>query len=123
LTFGAQDILARYKESLINSRDASELLAFNQLQSSGELLKYYPPYSFPCWDASGKRIAYTSMQGNDPTGRPNEDIWMIDENGNNQQLTTNGSADRFPVFSPDGKWIYFFSNRGASWAIWRISAP
>lgn len=119
LTVGAADILKRYKESL----SMDELAQIKLFEDRGELLKYFPPYSFPCWDADGKRIAYTSMQANDPTGRPNEDIWMIDEQGNNQQLTTNGSADRFPVFSPDGKWIYFVSNRGRNWAIWRIAAP
>jgi Tol biopolymer transport system component len=125
LTFGAKDILTRYKKNL--SQDELDKIkgikGMTDDEVDEELLKLFPPYSFPCWDAAGRRIAYTSMQGNDPTGQPNEDIWMIDENGNNQQLTTNGSADRFPVFSPDGKWIYFVSNRGGNWAIWRITAP
>jgi len=39
-----------------------------------------------------------------------------------RQLTTNGSIDRYPLLSPDGRWVYFMSNRGGRWAIWRIQA-
>ena len=34
------------------------------------------------------------------------------------QLTTNSSSDDKPVFAPDGKTIFFRSNRGLVWDIW-----
>lgn len=88
------------------------------------LAEVYPPYSNPCWSPDGRFILYTSREGRDNSGEPNEDIWMMTSQGTNPtQLTTNGSADQRPVVSPDGKFIYFVSNRGASWAICRMEAP
>jgi hypothetical protein len=81
------------------------------------------PYSTPSWSPDGKHILFTSMEGNDPTGRPNEDIWMITAEGSRPvQLTTNGSADTNPLVSPDGQYIYFLSNRGQRWAICSMKA-
>jgi WD40 repeat protein len=126
LTTGADDILHRFKSSLSGPEQAAELAQYNYIeaQGHGSLLLYYQPYSFPCWSAGGKRIIYSSKEGTDPTGRPHDDIWIMGSTGENkQQLTTNGSQNRFPVMSPDQRFIYFYSNRGLTWAIWRIPAP
>jgi hypothetical protein len=40
---------------------------------------------------------------------------MSYDHSNVRQLTTNGSIDRYPLLSPDGKWCYFMSNRGGRW--------
>jgi hypothetical protein len=81
-------------------------------------------YSFPSWSPDGKFIVFSSMEGNDSTGRPNQDIWIMAADGSKkEQLTTNGSVDTFPVVTPDGKYIVFLSNRGERWAIWRLAAP
>ncbi|MDB6057360.1 MAG: transcriptional regulatory protein-like protein [Verrucomicrobiales bacterium] len=116
LTFTADKILENYKKSL--SVTEARIFDFN-LKEYGAPEKM--PYSWPSWSRDSKRIVYTGMEGTDSTGRPNEDIWIMDYDGSNRrQLTTNGSIDRFPQISPDNKWVYFVSNRGGSWAIWRV---
>ena len=57
----------------------------------------------------------------DQQGRRNYDIYLVDVDGTNQTiLTTNGSVDWMPVYDPEGKYIYFVSNRGLKWNIWRM---
>jgi dipeptidyl aminopeptidase/acylaminoacyl peptidase len=118
LTTDAEKILKRYKESL----SAEELGRYEWFMREFGVAERMP-FSFPSWSKDGQIILYTGMEGSDPTGRPNEDIWVMrpDQSGK-RQLTTNGSIDRYPLISPDGKWVYFMSNRGGRWAIWRVVA-
>lgn len=114
LTLNAREIETQYYASL----DAQERAAFDELTASG--LKPIYPFSLPTWSPDGKYIAYTSYEGSDSTGRPNGDIWIMNfDGGSKRQLTTNGSVDTHAMFSPDQKGIYFLSNRGHRWAIWR----
>ncbi len=64
-----------------------------------------------------------------PKGRAH--LWLIDvESGRGRQLTSDDHFDEYhPVYSPDGQWIYFNSNRSADpdidldrEQIWRIPA-
>lgn len=60
-------------------------------------LFYYPIYS-----PIGDRIAFmrsTTIEGSQ--------IWVMDSDGKNAQQVTNGTFDRFPVWSPDGTKILF----------------
>ena len=118
LTSDAASITERYRDSLTSVErqryDANASLGLMPIR----------PYSHPAWSPDGEHILFTSMQGLDPDGRPNEDIWIMRPDGSDlQQLTTNGSADRYPQMSPDGRSIYFLSNRGQSWSIYQIPAP
>ena len=64
--------------------------------------------------APDARIIY---EGNDG------DIWMINGDGGEQrQLTNNSYRDFLPRVSPDGRYIFFTSNRSGSNQLWRMNA-
>lgn len=78
----------------------------------------------PSWSSDGKYILFASDVGKDSRDVANYDIWIIGADGTGlRQLTTNGSEDDYPIASPDGKHIYFVSNRGFKEGIWRIPFP
>jgi Tol biopolymer transport system component len=76
----------------------------------------------PRWSPDGQWIAYSSTEGKDADGNHNADIWVIAADGSPRrvQLTQNGSFDGSPAWDRNGKIIYFRSNRGGSWNIWRM---
>ncbi len=51
------------------------------------------------------------------------DIWIyeIERGGSQVRLTTEGS-NRWPVWSPDGEWVFFASTRGGNSDIWKRRA-
>ena len=48
------------------------------------------------------------------------DIWLRSPIGTWTQLTSGASWDREPAWSPDGTLLYFSSNRGGNFDIWRV---
>ena len=49
-----------------------------------------------------------------------QDIWIFDvARGIRSRFTFDPKVDRTPIWSPDGKWVYFASNRGGSYALFR----
>ena len=67
------------------------------------------------WTPDG-RFIWSSMAGG------NWNIWSMNADGSNRkQLTTEVDGDRFPVVSPDGRYVVFESRRGGGVpAIWRM---
>ena len=83
----------------------------------------------PAWDPTGSFITYASNEGKatvemdttDTHSNNDYNIWVMRSDGTNKtQLTTNQSHDEQPVFNYDGEYIYFRSNRGGFWNIWRF---
>lgn len=72
--------------------------------------------------ASPVRILFVSDRDKDDQGRPNNNIYMMNADGSQiQQLTSNGSDDILPSWSPtDPNVVYFLSNRGGAYNLWRI---
>jgi hypothetical protein len=74
----------------------------------------------PSWSPFGDWVVYVSDEGLDTKGVGNNDIWAMKADGSEKtQLTTNGSWDDCPIWSRDDM-IYFRSNRGGNWNIWRF---
>jgi hypothetical protein len=76
----------------------------------------------PVWNRDGTKIAFASDRGMTADKHHNFDIWVLDLTRPEQpaQITTNGSWDDSPAWDPAGKALYFRSNRGGQWGIWRI---
>lgn len=75
----------------------------------------------PHWSPDGKWIVYAADEGRDSKGVKNFDIWIMAADGAKRtQLTTNGSWDDGPSFDAKGETVYFRSNRGGAWNIWRF---
>ncbi len=73
----------------------------------------------PSWSPHGKRIAYWSIPWE--TGSGQRDIWTIPASGGEPVAVTQDAAiDWNPVWSPDGRWLYFSSDRGGTMNIWRV---
>lgn len=75
------------------------------------------------WSRNGTRILFVSDKGRHEETGNNRDIWMLDLTSPDQpvQLTTNGSWDDNPAWDPSGTAIYFRSNRGGQWGIWKLN--
>lgn len=70
---------------------------------------------YPVYTHSGNSIVFASDFGRDNRNRRNWDIWIVraDDSKAPTQVTQNGSLDSCPAISSDGRYLYFFSNRGA----------
>lgn len=74
----------------------------------------------PAWSPDGKKIAFV---------KPDNKIWLMDNNGKNpRQLTDGDWHDAYPVWTPSGNQIVFASDRGVNdlkernWGIWMMAA-
>ena len=71
----------------------------------------------PQWSPNDHRIAYWALP---PTGGQ-RDIWTISAVGGEPVTVTDDAAvDWNPVWSPDGNYLYFSSDRGGSMNLWRV---
>lgn len=75
----------------------------------------------PSWSPGGKRIAYWGLTGEDAQ----RDIFTIDPSAPDPSrtilaVTQDAAVDWNPVWSPDGRALYFGSDRSGTMNLWRV---
>jgi Tol biopolymer transport system component len=69
------------------------------------------------WSPHGQRIAFWRVHRGGQ-----RDIWTMAASGSDLKPVTDDSAlDWNPVWSPDGRYLYFASERGGSMNLWRVA--
>ncbi len=72
----------------------------------------------PSWSPKGNRIAFWFMPPN--AGR--SDIATISRTGGEIEIVTKDASTNWnPMWSPDGKFLYFASDRSGSMSFWRVA--
>ena len=70
----------------------------------------------PAWSPSGARIAYWVNVGGQ------RDLETVSIAGRDRvKVTSDAALDWAPVWSPDGRFLYFASDRGGAMGLWRIA--
>ena len=122
---GRQIVYATLMAPNVESRGGgvSELWAIDA--RGGEPRRLYAGDALqPRVSPQGHRIAFWGIQIDPSTNRyssPNRDLWTIAADGSDPvRLTDDESTEWNPVWSTDGRWLYFLSNRSGSMNLWRI---
>lgn len=71
----------------------------------------------PAWSPHGQRVAFWGLA----TGGARRDLWTVPATGGAPvPVTEDDAVDWSPAWSPDGRYLYFSSDRGGSMNLWRI---
>ena len=71
----------------------------------------------PVWSPNGHRIAYWAIPF--VAGGGQRDIWTIPAEGGDP-VAVDAALDWSPVWSPDGNYLYFSSDRSGTMHLWRV---
>jgi Tol biopolymer transport system component len=86
--------------------------------ATGESREFYEGDAVqPSWSPNGHRIAFWASVNT----RGQRDLFTIASDGSDLvQLTDDAAVDWNPVWSPDGRHLYFASDRGGTMNLWRM---
>jgi Tol biopolymer transport system component/serine/threonine protein kinase len=101
----------------IMARSTTSQLWIIDVETGGKKLLFKGDAVHPQWSPNGNRIAFWGLSGEGGQ----RDISSISATGGEPtKMTTNPAVDWNPTWSPDGKFVYFASDRGGSMNVWRL---
>ena len=100
-----------------NTEGFSELWVVSATGGDSTLL-YEGDATLPHWSPNGHRIAFSQRQG---AARQANVVTIPAEGGEPVAATADSYVSWNPVWAPDGRHLYFVSNRGGSTNVWRVA--
>jgi len=115
---GKQIVCSTYGQSIPSTRFARpSALWVADVESGAKRLLTETDALQPAWSPGGARIAFWFRPPN--VGR--SDIATISRNGGEiEVITKDASTNWNPVWSPDGRYLYFASDRAGNMSFWRV---
>ncbi len=124
--FSAQRMDAR-TNLMFPSRSASELYKVPVEGGRRPTQVFTTPALAGQFDSSGSRLLYEDWKGYESPWRKHHvspvarDIWLYDaRTGQHRQLSRFGGEDRNPVWAPDEQSVYYLSEQGGSFNVWKM---
>ena len=79
----------------------------------------------PVFSRTGGKIAYAADAAAPEGNRRQYDLYVltVSDPGQPVRVTQNASLDDSPAWDPAGKYLYFRSNRGGRWGVWKVAVP
>lgn len=116
---GQELVYATHYGGNIISRPAvgSQLWIVNLTTNEKRQLDAGPDAVSPRWSPHNQRIAFWGLRAG-----TKREIWTLPVQGGTPVAVTNDDYDdALPVWSPDGQYLYFSSNRNGRLALWRVA--
>jgi len=103
-------------EGPLTRRQASQLWTVNAASGVKRLVARQDAVQ-PSWSPHGQRIAFWGL----PSGSSQRILWTVPAGGGEPlQVARDEHVNWNPVWSPDGKDLYFVSDRSGSMNVWRV---
>jgi Tol biopolymer transport system component len=106
----------------LNRLGEGELWAVDVLSGAKRVIVRGHDAVQPSWSPHGRRVAYWGV----PVDRGGQrDLWTAAADGSEAgsggvAVTNDRALDWCPVWSPDGRYLYFSSDRGGAMNLWRV---
>jgi Tol biopolymer transport system component len=77
----------------------------------------------PTWSPDGRRVAFWGLRGT----TFQRDLWSVAADGSEsapavaESIVDDPALDWAPLYSRDGRWLYFVSTRGGTFNLWRLA--